>query len=116
MSDYEITWDDSKIIPTLKQEICGKLGEKTWSLLIDGIDVPHHEAILFFEQCKQSARVKDLPGHRSSSLSACLRSKNLSTDISGQSANIPRNPTVQSFVCSATGSIVTEPSASRTRT
>jgi hypothetical protein len=43
MSDYEITWDDSKIIPTLKQEICEKLGEKTWALLIDGIDVPHHE-------------------------------------------------------------------------
>ena len=43
MSDYEITWDDSKIIPTLRQEICDKLGIDAWSHLIDGIDVPHHE-------------------------------------------------------------------------
>ena len=43
MSEYEITWDDSKIIPTLKQEIIDKLGEDTWNILIDGIDVPHYE-------------------------------------------------------------------------
>ena len=43
MSDYEVIWDDSKIIPTLKQEICEKLGEEAWRLLIDGIDVPDHE-------------------------------------------------------------------------
>ena len=40
MSDYEITWDDKKIIPTLKQEVCNRLGEKAWDILIDGIDVP----------------------------------------------------------------------------
>ena len=27
----------------MKQEICEKLGEETWNLLIDGIDVPHNE-------------------------------------------------------------------------
>lgn len=27
MRDYEITWDDSKITPTLKQEICEKFWE-----------------------------------------------------------------------------------------
>ena len=43
MDEYVVTWDDSKIIPTLKQEIINKLGENTWNLLIDGISVPHHE-------------------------------------------------------------------------
>ena len=43
MSEYEITWDDSKIIPTLKREIIERLSEDSWNILIDGIDVPHHE-------------------------------------------------------------------------
>jgi hypothetical protein len=43
VSEYVVTWDDSKIIPTLKQEICDKLGDKAWDVLVDGIDVPHHE-------------------------------------------------------------------------
>ena len=43
MSEYVVTWDDSKIIPTFKQEICDNLGENTWIALIDGIDVPNHE-------------------------------------------------------------------------
>ena len=37
MSDYEVTWVDSKIIPTLKQEIIEKLGEEIWNILVDGI-------------------------------------------------------------------------------
>jgi hypothetical protein len=40
MGDYEITWDDKKIIPTLKREICDKLGAEAWDSLVDGIDVP----------------------------------------------------------------------------
>ena len=43
MSEYVVAWDDSKIIPRLKQEICNKLGKSAWDLLVDGIDVPHHE-------------------------------------------------------------------------
>jgi len=43
MSDYEVTWDDSKIIPALKHEICDELGEGAWDMLVDGIDIPHHE-------------------------------------------------------------------------
>lgn len=46
MGEYVVTWDDSKIIPRLKQEICDKLGDKAWEPLIDGIDVPHHETEL----------------------------------------------------------------------
>jgi len=40
MSDYEITWDDKKIIPALKREICEKLGEETWDALIRDISIP----------------------------------------------------------------------------
>lgn len=39
MSDV-ITWDDSIIIPRLKQEICGQLGQNAWETLTSGIDIP----------------------------------------------------------------------------
>ncbi|MCL2605042.1 MAG: DUF6144 family protein [Defluviitaleaceae bacterium] len=40
MSDYEITWDDKKIIPTFKQLVCEKLGVEAWDALIKDICVP----------------------------------------------------------------------------
>ena len=41
MSDYEVTWDDQTIIPTLKQLICDKLGNHAWKTLTEGICVPN---------------------------------------------------------------------------
>ena len=40
MSEYEVTWDDKKIIPTLKQLFRDKLGVQTWEKLTEGICVP----------------------------------------------------------------------------
>ncbi|MCL2498758.1 MAG: DUF6144 family protein [Defluviitaleaceae bacterium] len=40
MNDYEITWDDKKIIPAFKQLVCEKLGGEAWDALIKDICVP----------------------------------------------------------------------------
>ena len=40
MGEYVVTWDDKKIIPTFKQLICERLGEKAWDALTKGICVP----------------------------------------------------------------------------
>ena len=40
MSDYEVTWDDKKIIPVFKQLICERLSEEAWDALIKDICIP----------------------------------------------------------------------------
>ena len=40
MSEYVVTWDDKKIIPTFKQLICEKLSEEAWDELTKDICIP----------------------------------------------------------------------------
>jgi len=40
MSEYVITWDDKKIIPTFKKLICEKLSKEAWDVLTKDICIP----------------------------------------------------------------------------